>query len=242
VKDIARQTGLTEQEVFAARHIHGWNELPVVVQSGPFRVLLRQFSSFLVLILFVAAVIALALGERVDAITIGLVVLLNAGLGFVQEWKAETALASLRKMLSPQAMVLRDGQEQVIPARDIVPGDILVLAPGAKVAADGLVVQSVELRVDESVLTGESVAIAKGEAESGQAVFAGTSVTAGRAEARVIATGANTEFGKIAHLTGSVGSKIHKPAKQVGSTGSPAWDCRAAGRGGCHLPWAVFRA
>jgi Ca2+-transporting ATPase len=207
VKDIARQTGLTEQEVFAARHIHGWNELPVVVQSGPFRVLLRQFSSFLVLILIVAAVVALALGERVDAITIGLVVLLNAGLGFVQEWKAETALASLRKMLSPQAMVLRDGQEQMIPARDIVPGDILVLAPGAKVAADGLVVQSVELRVDESVLTGESVAVAKGEAESGQAVFAGTSVTAGRAEARVIATGANTEFGKIAHLTGSVGSK-----------------------------------
>ncbi|MEH6523901.1 cation-translocating P-type ATPase [Sulfitobacter sp.] len=207
MKDIARQTGLTEQEVFAARHIHGWNELPVVVQSGPFRVLLRQFSSFLVLILIVAAVVALALGERVDAITIGLVVLLNAGLGFVQEWKAETALASLRKMLSPQAMVLRDGQEQMIPARDIVPGDILVLAPGAKVAADGLVVQSVELRVDESVLTGESVAVAKGEAESGQAVFAGTSVTAGRAEARVIATGANTEFGKIAHLTGSVGSK-----------------------------------
>jgi Ca2+-transporting ATPase len=216
VKDIARQTGLTEQEVFAARHIHGWNELPVVVQSGPFRVLLRQFSSFLVLILIAAAVIALALGERVDAITIGLVVLLNAGLGFVQEWKAETALASLRKMLSPQAMVLRDGQEQMIPARDIVPGDILVLAPGAKVAADGLVVQSVELRVDESVLTGESVAVAKGEAESGQAVFAGTSVTAGRAEARVIATGANTEFGKIAHLTGSVGSKTTNLQNKLG--------------------------
>lgn len=216
MKDIARQTGLTEQEVFAARHIHGWNELPVVVQSGRFRVLLRQFSSFLVLILIVAAVIALALGERVDAITIGLVVLLNAGLGFVQEWKAETALASLRKMLSPQAMVLRDGQEQMIPARDIVPGDILVLAPGAKVAADGLVVQSVELRVDESVLTGESVAVAKGEAESGQAVFAGTSVTAGRAEARVIATGANTEFGKIAHLTGSVGSKTTNLQNKLG--------------------------
>ena len=152
----ARQTGLTAQGVLAARHINGWNELPVVAQSGPFRVLRRQFSGFLVLILIVAAVVAFALGERVDAITIGLVVLLNPGLGFVQGWKAETALASLRKMLSPQAMVLRDEQEQIIPARDIVPGDILVLAPGAKVAADGAIIQAAERRVDESVLTGES--------------------------------------------------------------------------------------
>ena len=216
MNDIARQAGLSEHEVLAARHIHGWNELPAAVQSGPFRVLLRQFSSFLVLILIIAAVVALALGERVDAITIGLVVLLNAWLGFVQEWKAETALAALRKMLSPQAMVLRDGQEQMIPARDIVPGDILVLAPGAKVAADGLVVQSVELCVDESVLTGESVPVAKGETDSGQEVFAGTSVTAGRAEVQVIATGANTEFGKIAHLTGSVGSKTTNLQNKLG--------------------------
>ena len=205
--ETARKTGLTAAEVLAARQSYGWNELPAVSQAGPFRVLLRQFSSFLVLILIVAAAVALALGERVDALTIGLVVVLNAGLGFVQEWKAETALASLREMLSPQAMVLRDGQEQMIPARDVVPGDILILAPGAKVVADAMVVQTAELRVDESVLTGESVAIAKGDTESDLGVFAGTSVTAGRAEARVTATGANTEFGKIAHLTGSVGPK-----------------------------------
>lgn len=214
--EIARQTGLTAQEALAARQIHGWNELPVVARSGPFRVWLRQFSSFLVLILIIAAAIALALGERVDAITIGLVVMLNAALGFVQEWKAETALASLRKMLSPQAMVLRDGQEQMIPARDIVPGDILVLAPGAKVAADGVVVRAAELQVDESVLTGESVPVAKDGTESGRDLFAGTSVIAGRAEARVTATGANTEFGKIAHLTGSVGPKTTNLQDKLG--------------------------
>lgn len=222
--EIARQTGLTTQEALAAQKLHGWNELPVVARSGPLRVWLRQFSSFLVLILIVAAAIALALGEKVDAITIGLVVMLNAALGFVQEWKAETALASLRKMLSPQAMVLRDGQEQMIPARDIVPGDILVLAPGAKVAADGIVVRAAELQVDESVLTGESVPVAKDGGKSGRNVFAGTSVIAGRAEARVTATGAKTEFGKIAHLTGSVGpkttnlqNKLSQLARQLGT-------------------------
>ena len=83
--EIARQTGLTTQEALAAQKLHGWNELPVVARSGPLRVWLRQFSSFLVLILIVAAAIALALGEKVDAITIGLVVMLNAALGFVQE-------------------------------------------------------------------------------------------------------------------------------------------------------------
>ncbi|WP_373028112.1 cation-translocating P-type ATPase [Sulfitobacter sp.] len=222
--EIARQTGLTTQEALAAQKLHGWNELPVVARSGPLRVWLRQFSSFLVLILIVAAAIALALGEKVDAITIGLVVMLNAALGFVQEWKAETALASLRKMLSPQAMVLRDGQEQMIPARDIVPGDILVLSPGAKVAADGIVVRAAELQVDESVLTGESVPVAKDGGKSGRNVFAGTSVIAGRAEARVTATGAKTEFGKIAHLTGSVGpkttnlqNKLSQLARQLGT-------------------------
>ena len=222
--EIARQTGLTTQEALAAQKLHGWNELPVVARSGPLRVWLRQFSSFLVLILIVAAAIALALGEKVDAITIGLVVMLNAALGFVQEWKAETALASLRKMLSPQAMVLRDGQEQMIPARDIVPGDILVLAPGAKVAADGIVVRAAELQVDESVLTGESVPVAKDGGKSGRNVFAGTSVIAGRAEARVTATGAKTKFGKIAHLTGSVGpkttnlqNKLSQLARQLGT-------------------------
>ncbi|KIN62686.1 Calcium-transporting ATPase 1 (Golgi Ca(2+)-ATPase) [Sulfitobacter noctilucicola] len=204
--DVAVETGLTKREVLAAREAHGWNELPAMAQAGPWRVLLRQFTSFLVLILIVAAAVALALGERMDAVTIALVVFLNAGLGFVQEWKAETALGALRDLLSPQAMVLRDGQEQVIPAREVVPGDILVLVPGAKIAADAMVIHATELAVDESVLTGESVPVSKND-DQAPSVYAGTSVTAGRAEARVMATGGATEFGKIANLTGSVGVK-----------------------------------
>jgi len=199
--------GLTRQQVLKAREKYGWNGLPAPKQVSPLPVLLRQFSSFLVLILIAAAAVALVLGENVDAITIALVVVLNAVLGFVQEWKAETALASLRKLLAPQAMVLRDGQEQLIPAEEIVPGDILVLSPGARIAADATVLRAVELSVDESVLTGESVPVPKDDAEGKADVFAGTSVTAGRAEAEVTAIGSATEFGKIAHLTGSMGAK-----------------------------------
>ncbi len=211
-----QQTGLTPEEVEKAREEHGWNELPAIRQTSALWVLLRQFSSFLVLILVAAAAVAVALGEMMDAVTIALVVVLNAALGFGQEWKAETALTALRNLLSPQAMVLRAGQERVIPAREIVPGDILVLTPGAKIAADAVVRRSVELAVDESVLTGESVPVAKDREEGRLDVFAGTAVTAGRAEAEVTAIGARTEFGKIAHLTGSVGTKTTNLQKKLG--------------------------
>lgn len=199
--------GLTQAQVAVARAHSGWNELPVTKSVGPFRVALRQFSSFLIIILIIAAGIAIALGELLDAATIGLVVLLNAVLGFVQEWKAETVLAALRGMLAPKAMVIREGREQIIPARDIVRGDILVLSPGIKVAADATLLHAVDLRVDESVLTGESVAVPKTMDDTKPCVFTGTSVVAGRAEARVIAIGAQTEFGKIADLTVAVGPK-----------------------------------
>lgn len=216
MKKDRKQYGLTEAQVETARRTHGWNELPVVAQTGPLRVLLRQFASFLVLILIVAGAVALALGETTDAITIGLVVVLNAVLGFVQEWKAETALASLSKLLSPKAMVLRDGQEQMIAAREVVPGDILVLSPGAKVVADATIARASELSIDESILTGESEAVAKDASGSHQTLFAGTSVIEGRAEAEVTATGALTEFGKIAQLTGSVGPKTTNLQNKLG--------------------------
>lgn len=210
------ERGLTNSQIEQARQKYGWNELPEAKKTGPLTVFVRQFSSLLVLILAVAAIAALALGEIIDAVTITLVVLLNAVLGFVQEWKAETALTSLRQLMSPKAMVLRGGAEQVIPAREIVPGDILVLSPGAKVAADAELLTVSSLRVDESVLTGESVPVEKTPASDPFTVSAGTSVTAGRAEARVTATGAHTEFGKIAGLTGSLGLKKTNLQERLG--------------------------
>ncbi len=207
MRDNSNDPGLTAQEVAQAREKSGWNELPDTAQSSALAVFARQFSSFLVLILIVAACVALALGEIVDAVTIALVVVLNAVLGFVQEWRAETALASLRALLAPKAMVIRDGLERLIPARDIVPGDILVLGPGTKVAADADLIRAVDVRVDESILTGESLPVDKGASTEANHVYTGTAVVAGRAEARVTATGQGTEFGKIAQLTGSIGAR-----------------------------------
>lgn len=216
MSQIVEDGGLTQSQVLKARAAAGWNELPQTKTIGPVRVMVRQFSSFLVVILIIAAAVALALGEMIDAATIGLVVVLNAVLGFVQEWKAETALSSLRKLLSPQAMVLRDGQEQLVPAREIVPGDLLVLTPGAKIAADAVMVRATDLRVDESILTGESMPVSKALEDDRNQVFAGTAVTSGRAEARVSAIGSLTEFGRIAHLTGAVGPKTTNLQKKLG--------------------------
>ncbi len=216
--------GLTTAQVTAARETAGWNELPTVAQTSPLVVFLRQFSSFLVLILIVAAGIAIILGEWVDALTIGMVVVLNAILGFVQEWRAETALATLRDMMAPQALVIRDGREQVIAARELVPEDLIVLAAGSKVPADAEIVRSIELQVDESVLTGESLPVPKGADSTKMDIFSGTAVVAGRGEARVTAIGSETEFGQVAALTGAVGAKqtnlqiqLSRLARQLGA-------------------------
>ncbi len=210
----SQQQGLTSEQAAAARQQHGWNELPKPDQISPLRILLRQFSSFLVLILMAAGGIAFFLGEVVDTIAIGLVVLLNAALGFVQEWRAETALETLRSMLLPQALVIRDGREMRIPARDLVPDDLIVLNPGDRVPADAKTIDAVALRMDESILTGESAPVDKAKSDD---LMTGTSVVAGRARAQVFATGTHTAFGEIAELTGSLGQKQTHLQKQLGT-------------------------
>nr|WP_254899089.1 cation-transporting P-type ATPase [Thalassococcus arenae] len=205
---------MTEHDVAELRSRFGWNELPRTRVAGPFAIFLRQFSSFLIAILVGAACVALLLGERIDALAIGLVIALNAVLGFVQEWRAETALAALRGLLAPRATVVRDGTESVIPARELVPGDVIVLRTGDSVPADAQLLESVGLRVDESVLTGESVPVDKDMTTS--KLFTGTSVVSGHAEAEVLAIGAETEFGQVAALTGAVGTKTTHLQRQLG--------------------------
>lgn len=211
-----RLTGLGPQEVQAARAQHGWNELPAGKRVGPLRVFLRQFSNFLVLILIAAGIIAFALQEYADTLAIALVIGLNGVLGFVQEWRAETALQALRSMLSPQALVVRQGREQVIAARELVPGDLVILDTGARIPADAELREAAGLRVDESALTGESVPISKTPGAEDGTVYAGTIVVAGRALGEVTGTGAGTAFGKIAALTGSVGLKKTNLQVQLG--------------------------
>lgn len=212
--------GLGTHQVQTLHDAHGWNELPQAAGPSPVRILMRQFTNVLVVILIIAAIIAFAAGEKIDTIAIATVILLNGILGFVQEWRAENALQALRNMMSPQATVLRDGRQMIIPARDLVPGDLIIVAAGDRVPADADIVEQTALFADESALTGESVPVGK---DGDGALFMGTNVVEGRGMARVCAIGTQTRFGQIAVLTGSVEQRqthlqrqLSQLAKQLG--------------------------
>ena len=208
-----RPVGLTASEVDQVRAQFGWNELPSPPTVSPFSIFLRQFQGVLVLILIAAACIAGLLGETIDAIAIALVLGLNAILGFVQEWRAETELEALRSMISPKAVVVRDGAETIVPARDIVPGDLVVVATGETVPADLKIASGVEIRADESVMTGESLPVEKAIDDR---LYAGTTLVEGLAEGIATAIGSETRFGGIATLTTSVDRKTTHLQRRLG--------------------------
>ena len=209
----SRPEGLSGAEAATRLAEVGQNALAEARRVSPLTILVRQFTGFLVVVLIVAAGIAWALGEVVDTIAISLVVVLNGALGFVQEWRAETAIAALRDMLSDTARVVRDGRAQRIDTRAIVPGDVVLLETGDRVPADMDLATAVQVKADESVLTGESLPVERAE---GERLFMGTTLVAGRAEGVVTATGPRTEFGQIATLTGSVGDKRTNLQRQLG--------------------------
>lgn len=197
--------GLSQHEVSKLQHHYGLNVLKAVNRNPWWKMLLAQFTDLLVLILIGSAMIAIGMslyegnqeGFFDGAVILG-IVLINAGIGFFQEFKTEKALEALKKMLSPQAVVIRDGEKQLIKAEEIVPGDIVVMGAGDKVPADGRLVEAAELKSDEAPLTGESVPVEKKISEQ---LFMGTTVVAGSGLMEVTAIGMQTEFGKIAHLT-----------------------------------------
>ncbi|MCU4653948.1 cation-transporting P-type ATPase [Roseibacterium sp. SDUM158016] len=208
-----RPRGLSTPEIAELRARHGWNELVVEPPPTPLQVLARQFTGLLVVMLIVAAGIAAALGETVDALAIGAVVILNAGLGFVQEWRAERAIEALRAMLTPHAVVLRDGSETTIPSRELLPGDLVLLAEGDRVPADGRIVAEAGLRLNESALTGESVPVSRGPDDM---ALSGTTVSSGHAEITVTAIGMETQFGEVARLTGAVDDRETTLQRELG--------------------------
>lgn len=167
VDDVARSLGadiahgLTSQEVDERLQRYGSNSLQATAATRWYQVLIRQFTDILILILVVAAIISIAVGELTDAITIFAIVVLNGALGFAQEWKAERALEALRNMLSPSCKVIRDSTEQEVDTATLVPGDIVRLKAGDDVPADLRLAQCVNLKIDESALTGESASAAK---------------------------------------------------------------------------------
>jgi Ca2+-transporting ATPase len=202
--------GLSEREAAKRLAEHGPNELAAARAVAPWRLLLQQFRNVLILILLAAVGLSVVLGHATEAIVIAAIVLLAAVLGFVQEYRAERAIEALSRMAAPTATVVRDGKEIDIPARELVAGDVMLLRAGDHVSADGRLAQAVNLQVEESALTGESLpvekqteALADGELPVGDRtniVYAGTAISYGRGSALVVATGMETEFGGIARL------------------------------------------
>ena len=203
-------SGLSATEVARRRAQGGANTLPEPPRRSPLVIVARQFKSPLIYILFVAALLALVLSHYNDAVVILLVVLVNALVGAFQEGRAERSMASLRQLSALRVRVLRGGQEASLEARDLVPGDVLLLAAGDAIGADARLIEQAQLQVAEAALTGESVPVSKataglpettGLADRHNMVFSGTYATAGRARAVVVATGSQTEVGRIAGLT-----------------------------------------
>ncbi len=202
--------GLTHGEAISRLAASGPNELQAAQRVSAWAILAEQVKNVLVIILLIAVGISAFLGHTVEAIAIAVIVLFAVALGFLQEYRAERAIEALRRMAAPAATVIRDGQEQNVPARDLVPGDLIILRAGDKVPADGRLIEAVNLQIDEAALTGESAPVEKITTPlegSGVAVgdrknicYAGTAATYGRGRAVVIATAMNTEFGKIAGL------------------------------------------
>ncbi|MBS0466605.1 MAG: cation-transporting P-type ATPase [Proteobacteria bacterium] len=207
------QVGLPHAEAAQRLARHGPNRLPAPPRRPAWRRLLAQFHNVLIYVMLASAAITGALGHWIDTGVLLGAVVVNAILGFVQEGKAESALDAIRRMLSPQATVLRAGERQLVAAEQLVPGDIVLLASGDKVPADLRILSAKSLRADEAVLTGESVPSDKSEAAVAEdaplgdrrgMLYSGTLVAAGTAVGAVAATGARTELGRISALLAQV--------------------------------------
>ncbi len=201
--------GLTSEEAKQRLEEFGSNELQEKEKIKPITIFINQFKSFVIGILIVVVIISLLLKEWPEAIAVFAILILNAFLGFIQEYKAEKAIEALKKLATPKAKVIRNGRDQEIDSREVVPGDILVLATGDKIPADSRIIEQMNLETQEAALTGESVPVQKevcilnektAVANRKNIVYSSTIVTKGRGKAIVIATGMKTEFGKIAEL------------------------------------------
>lgn len=227
------QKGLNDDVVRERLSTYGPNEIQTETGLTRWQILLHQFKDPLIYILLAAAFVTLVLQDYIDSAVISAVVLLNALIGYIQENKAQSAIRALSRLAAPKAHVIRNGRENEIAARELVPGDIVLLSSGGRVAADMRILQAKGFEVDESALTGESTVIRKVSDPLGQEnlvpadqknmVFAGTIVAQGRAKAVVVRTGSSTELGKIAASVKEIGitrtplqEKVEKLGNNIG--------------------------
>lgn len=203
-------SGLSSDEAQKRLAEYGPNELKEKKKKTPFMMFLNQFRDFMILVLIAAAVISGIIGEPSDTIAIAVIVILNAVIGFIQEYRAEKAMAALKKMSAPTATVIRNGIHAGIPASEIVPGDIVLLDAGSFVPADMRLIETAQLRLEEAALTGESVPVDKHTGslqdetiplgDRKNMAYKGTMVAYGRGSGIVVATGMDTELGRIAKM------------------------------------------
>ena len=221
------ENGLTTQEANKRLKQFGYNEIEEKNKINPVEIFISQFKSFIVLILIIAVVVSLLINEYLDAIVIFAILIINAVLGFIQEYRAEKSIEALKKLAPQKTRVIRDNKITEILAKFLVPGDIILLESGDKIPADSRIIESIELATQEASLTGESTPINKSIeklkdnlqiADMKNMVFSSTDVVRGKAKALVIGTGINTEIGKIAKLIDQV--KEETPLqKQLGALG-----------------------
>jgi Ca2+-transporting ATPase len=223
--DTTRDQGLSNRAAAERLEECGFNELVETGKKSPWRIIWEQMTSIMVVILIVAALISLYLHEYIDVVVITAIVLINAAIGFQQEYKAEEAMSALKKMAVPLVKVRREGHVSEISARELVPGDIVLIEAGNLVPADVRLVSSTNLRVDESALTGESVPVEKDAGFVAQSDlplgdrrnmgYMGTVVTYGRGTAVVVDTGMETELGHIATLIQTTGQALTPLQKRI---------------------------
>ena len=240
------QGGLTSAEAKARLGTCGYNQLDEAPPTTIWQMLWEQFNNFVIILLIVAAVTSALLGDWVEAAAIMAIVLLNAALGIIQERRAEEALAALKELAAPEANTLRDGRRVTIPARELVPGDIVYLEAGNFIPADVRLTEAVNLRIDEAALTGESVPVQKDanitletDAPLGDRkniTFMGTVVTYGRGQGVVINTGMATQIGLIAEMLQAVEEEQTPLQKRLDQLGrSLGWAALAV----CALVFVV---
>ncbi|NLM43995.1 MAG: calcium-translocating P-type ATPase, PMCA-type [Clostridiales bacterium] len=210
--------GLSEKEALEKLKKYGYNELAKKSKKSPVIIFAEQFKNLMTMVLIGACLISWFFGEKADSITILVIIVLNSILGFIQEYKAERSIEALMELSAPGAKVVREGKINTINAKYVVPGDLLVIEAGDRIPSDGIVLESIGLMVDESLLTGESIPVEKTQ-KNNDWVYMGTMATSGKAKVITYSTGMNTEMGKIASMLQDIPDEFTPLQKRLSQLG-----------------------
>lgn len=211
--------GLNKLEVERRLKKYGLNQLQKKKKVSPIKIFFSQFNDFMTWVLIAATIISGVMGEKADAITILIIVVLNAVMGFIQEFKTEKSLEALKELTAPTSKVIRNGKIEIINAKFLVPGDVVILESGDRIPADAILIGDNVMVVDESLLTGESVGVQKSSKEKECNIYMGTTVLTGKGIAKVVQTGMKTEMGKIAGMLQDIENQASPLKEKLESLG-----------------------